>query len=569
MDSFHYYLFIIYIINRCIRRFGFPNLKALEEGRIGTDCRGEEHEIVIVWSITSGKRQIIMDGREIHFSSNRVGLIDFSWNAKGNHVLKTVCHASAPMTPVPGFRQYELLIDGQSFFRMPKVFEMGVKGSPGDSNGGGGGSDHRSSAQYLSYGDSNNTGGPRSPSYDNGGYGGGGSAHVPRGPRSQSEEDAELQRAIQASLDESKAHFASSSSAAADSGPPDVLSSAPAPPPVDLLGFDSAPSSSFPAIMPDAQSSYGLSSQPVGAYGAPQPYGAPPAAYGAHGASQQQQFLALPLSQPYGSPPPAQYPGQQQQWTTPVSQNPQDQFAPQQQPAYGGGNSYYAPEDPFAPKPPSIQDVTNDILKAYGSSTPSSTTANSMGYGAPPLPQPSGYYQPGQPYQPDTSAPGGYYNQQQQQPQQLNGDVPLNMNGLAITESGEAPKNPFEATLQKLVNFDNIDQPADAQYKLTMKKQEDELAKKNRNKSVPFAPAGARVVGSGATLQQISTVKAPVNRECVMKPPVGLFQSGEDAAMAGALVVHGQGPPALQPRGFGVVHMQGQYPQSQQGRGYR
>lgn len=43
----------------------------------------------------------------------------------------------------------------------------------------------------------------------------------------------------------------------------------------------------------------------------------------------------------------------------------------------------------------------------------------------------------------------------------------------------------------------------------------------------------------------------------VMKAPPGVFH--QDAAMAGALVVHGQGPPPLQPQGFGVVHGQGYY----------
>ena len=70
------------------RRFGFPNLRALGEGRTGTDCRGEEHEVVVIWSVTSGKRQVLMDGREIHYSANRVGILDFSWSTKGNHVIK-------------------------------------------------------------------------------------------------------------------------------------------------------------------------------------------------------------------------------------------------------------------------------------------------------------------------------------------------------------------------------------------------------------------------------------------------------------------------------------------------
>ena len=61
------------LANTLIRRFGFPNPSALDEGATGTECRGEEHDIVVVWSITSGKRQISMDTKEIHYSHNRAG----------------------------------------------------------------------------------------------------------------------------------------------------------------------------------------------------------------------------------------------------------------------------------------------------------------------------------------------------------------------------------------------------------------------------------------------------------------------------------------------------------------
>ena len=98
------------------RRFGYANQQAMSDGLTGTDCRGEEHDVTIVWSITSGKRQISMDGREIHYSTNRAGLLDFNWQTKGNHVIKVTCHAAPPMTAQPGFRQYDLSVHGQSFF---------------------------------------------------------------------------------------------------------------------------------------------------------------------------------------------------------------------------------------------------------------------------------------------------------------------------------------------------------------------------------------------------------------------------------------------------------------------
>lgn len=36
-------------------RYGFANERALSMGKTGVDCRGEEHDIVVTWSITGGK----------------------------------------------------------------------------------------------------------------------------------------------------------------------------------------------------------------------------------------------------------------------------------------------------------------------------------------------------------------------------------------------------------------------------------------------------------------------------------------------------------------------------------
>jgi hypothetical protein len=52
---------------------------------------------------------------------------------KGNHVLKVVAYASAPLSPTPGFRQYDFFVNGQSFFGFPKVFRLGL--APNDPRG--------------------------------------------------------------------------------------------------------------------------------------------------------------------------------------------------------------------------------------------------------------------------------------------------------------------------------------------------------------------------------------------------------------------------------------------------
>ena len=112
-------------------RFGFANPEALEAGATGIACRGEEHDVTMVWSITSGKRLILADGQEVHYSSSRSAVIDFSWTMRGNHVLKVVAHATTPMTVEPGFRQYDFFVDGRSFFSFPKVYRLGLTAGAG------------------------------------------------------------------------------------------------------------------------------------------------------------------------------------------------------------------------------------------------------------------------------------------------------------------------------------------------------------------------------------------------------------------------------------------------------
>jgi len=113
---------------RLIRfRFGFPNIEAVERGETGTACRGVEHEIAVMWSITSGKRRIMADNQEIHTSVIRSGALEHSWVMTNNHVVKIIAHSTASNQSTG--RQYDLLVDGMSFFNVPKVFELGLKGN--------------------------------------------------------------------------------------------------------------------------------------------------------------------------------------------------------------------------------------------------------------------------------------------------------------------------------------------------------------------------------------------------------------------------------------------------------
>ena len=133
-------------------------------------------------------------------------------------------------------------------------------------------------------------------------------------------------------------------------------------------------------------------------------------------------------------------------------------------------------------------------------------------------------------------------------PQQQPGDTPqLSMN--AAYEEPEEEKSELESAMAKLVNIDHIDEPAEKELKLTMQKEEE---KKKKNKTSALPPVGTGYVSSNATLSQIQEIKPEKPRKDptqIMSPPPMLFSPG--AVNAGALVVHGQGPPPLQ-QGFGV-----------------
>ena len=122
-------------------RFGFANRSALEKGKAGVECRGEEHEVVANWSVTGGKRSIHVDGREIHYQSGKRG--DGSVNPSRradvleakfrmqDHICELICYAYKPSLgekKSKSWRQYNLIIDGRTFFDLPQIFDLGIKG---------------------------------------------------------------------------------------------------------------------------------------------------------------------------------------------------------------------------------------------------------------------------------------------------------------------------------------------------------------------------------------------------------------------------------------------------------
>ena len=55
---------------KVVFKFGIANNQAIQEGMVGSGCRGSEHEVIFIWSLKSGKRQIIADNKEVHFSES-------------------------------------------------------------------------------------------------------------------------------------------------------------------------------------------------------------------------------------------------------------------------------------------------------------------------------------------------------------------------------------------------------------------------------------------------------------------------------------------------------------------
>mmetsp|Transcript_13426 Transcript_13426/g.24653 ORF Transcript_13426/g.24653 Transcript_13426/m.24653 type:complete len:399 (-) Transcript_13426:234-1430(-) len=107
-------------------QFGFSSVDAIASGHTEAECRGEEHEIVLIWSHITGKRQLFMDGREIHMSKAARGntKFEYSWNIGGSHTLKIIANGT-PSNRSSCQRQFDLELDGMSFFKFAKIYELG------------------------------------------------------------------------------------------------------------------------------------------------------------------------------------------------------------------------------------------------------------------------------------------------------------------------------------------------------------------------------------------------------------------------------------------------------------
>eukprot|EP00804_Cyclotella_cryptica_P006497 CCRYP_012785-RB/>CCRYP_012785-RB protein AED:0.04 eAED:0.04 QI:155/1/1/1/1/1/3/119/577 len=118
------------------------------EAKVGVDCRGREHEITLLWSLVSGKAHLYVDNKEIyrHDPPSDEILNPFTAqfhkgfnlpNSKynGHHRIDIRCYSRIPLGAknmvvdnVGGkFHQYDLTVDGLSYFSMPAMYELGTE----------------------------------------------------------------------------------------------------------------------------------------------------------------------------------------------------------------------------------------------------------------------------------------------------------------------------------------------------------------------------------------------------------------------------------------------------------
>lgn len=109
-------------------RFGFANQSAMEQGATGVDCRGYEHEVTFIWSIASGKKLIVHDNKEVHYSQGkREGKFTFMWSAGGS-MFTLIAYAAPPVSRTHRAfgKQYELLINNVPFDTLPRIYQLGT-----------------------------------------------------------------------------------------------------------------------------------------------------------------------------------------------------------------------------------------------------------------------------------------------------------------------------------------------------------------------------------------------------------------------------------------------------------
>ncbi|CAJ1970271.1 unnamed protein product [Cylindrotheca closterium] len=334
-------------------KFGVANNQALDDGLTGANCRGSEHEVIFIWSLNSGKRQILADGKDVHYSesgqngwtSDQVFQHHFNMRVPGfNQPVRCHLVTQPSNKDIPSIKPFDLRINGLSFFSFSKIFQLGT---------------------------------PQMVSRPMSGKGGGGraaSTNPEDDPYCTPEERKAIAAAKLASMrDYREQENRKKGGMERDEGNLINLMDDPAPPmpaqSVPTQGYSVGSYGSAPQQQPapagyaqSTYSNYSLGSMgsmgapaPQPAYGqtAPAPYGQPaPAQYGQPAPGQYGQPAPAPYGQPpygqqpspYGQQPPAQQGYYQQQ-------QPQGMVSPSNQTAasYGSAPTFAMPPQQQAP----------------------------------------------------------------------------------------------------------------------------------------------------------------------------------------------------------------------------
>jgi hypothetical protein len=125
--------------------FGYANQEScLVRQSKGEVCRGEEHQIELVWSLTSGKRKILLNGLEVHcsgsateeLSTTNEGKFDHTFKMKDflssrsqsygkNHYVRLVAyHNGGLLRQNSDPKSFELSFNGFSFYDLPRTCDI-------------------------------------------------------------------------------------------------------------------------------------------------------------------------------------------------------------------------------------------------------------------------------------------------------------------------------------------------------------------------------------------------------------------------------------------------------------
>jgi hypothetical protein len=78
---------------------------------------------------SASAQTVTADGEEVHYSKAKITETKFetSWTMAGGHIIKLKAYSTPPaLHSKPGFRQFDLQLDGCSYFEMPHIYELGT-----------------------------------------------------------------------------------------------------------------------------------------------------------------------------------------------------------------------------------------------------------------------------------------------------------------------------------------------------------------------------------------------------------------------------------------------------------